>query len=214
MRVVLILVALMLATSGAARGDPDSPPDQSFDIVREGSTIGLRTTRFQHDGDDLVVETETQIKVKIAFVTVYKRSEHQREVWRDGQLIDFTSSVDDDGDKYRVTASRQANGLEVQGETGAYIAPEGTLPLTMWNPATATAANLIDIKRGGLLEVATEPKGSEQLNVNGIGVSAARHAMTGDEEIDLWYDADGNMVLVRTEARDGSMIEIRRRPGD
>jgi hypothetical protein len=212
--ILMVLVAISLAGAATAEADRPQPPDQSFGIFRDGSRIGSRTTRFRHDGDDLVVETATDIKVKIAFITAYKRTERQKEVWRGGRLMALTSTMDIDGDEYRVELARGTNGLETVGEKRGITIPEGALPATYWNPATASATALIDIKQGNVLKIETRRLGQEPIPVRGVDIQAMKYELTGDRNLTLWYGPDGSLVRLQLTARDGSDIVIRRSKAD
>ena len=210
----MVLLILFLAGAEAAEADRPLPPDQSYGIYREGSRIGSRTTRFRHDGDDLVVETATDIEVRLVFITVYERTERLKEVWRKGRLMTMTSTIGDDGDEYRFELARGTNGLEFVGRKRRGAIPEGALPATYWNPATVSATTLIDIKRGKVLTVEARPEGREPIPVGGVDIQATKYALSGDRNMTLWYGPEGNLVRLRLTAGDGSEIEFRPREAD
>lgn len=210
----MVLLALFLPGAATAGADRPLPPDQSYGIYRDGSRIGSRTTRFRHDGVDLVVETATDIKVKFAFITAYERTERQKEVWRGGRLMTMTSTIDDDGDKYQFELARGANGLEIVGKKRRGAIPADALPATYWNPATVSATALIDIKRGKVLTVEARQAGREPIPVDGVDIQATKYALTGDRNMTLWYGPEGNLVRLRMTASDGSDIVIRPREAD
>ena len=210
----MVLSILLLAGTATAEADRPLPPDQSYGIYRDGSRIGSRTTRFRHDGQDLVVETATDIKVKLAIINAYKRTERQPEVWREGRLMTMTSSIDDDGEEFRFELARGTNGLELVGKRSRAAIPEDALPATYWNPATVSATTLIDIKRAKVLSVELRPEGREPIPVNGVDVQTTKYALTGDRNMTLWYGPEGNLVRLQLIASDGSDIVIRPRQAD
>jgi hypothetical protein len=199
---------LAMTFTGQVSGNLPVPQDRSYAIFRDGSEIGSRELRFSTDGGDLLVDINTSIKIKVAFITVFKRLERQREVWRNGELIEFASTVDDDGDDFRVEAVRKADGLEVTGSVGTYLAPAGTLPATYWSKDIVDTNTLINVKRGTLQHVDTSFIGDEAIKVDGAQVPTSRFKMTGDENLDLWYDENGTAVRVIFLAEDGSKIEF------
>ena len=211
MRLFLVAIAAFLMPPTLAHADTSLPADQTWGIFRDGSKIGDRTTTFERNGEDLIVETESNVKVKIAFITVYKRSEKMREVWHDGDLAEFVSEIDDDGDKFRVEATRGADGLAVNGSVRPYLAPDGTVPATFWNVDIVSAGSLLETKQGKLLDVSTAPVGREPLNVNGTTVFADRYTVDAGQEWDLWYDDEDELILAKFATRDGSVIEFRKR---
>jgi len=210
----MVLSTLLLAGMATAEADRPLPPDQSYGIYRDGSRIGSRTTRFRHDGQDLVVETATDIKVKLVFITAYSRTERQKEVWREGRLVTMTSMINDDGDEFRFDLTRGTNGLEINGKKRRGEIPDDALPATYWNPATVSATALIDIKRGRVLSVETRQQGREPIPVAGVDVLTTKYALTGDRNMTLWYGPEGNLVRLQLIASDGSDIVIRPREAD
>jgi len=212
--ILMVLLAFFVAGAAAADADRPLPSDQTYGVYRDGSRIGSRTTRFRHDGQDLIVETATDIKVKLAFITAYKRTERQTEVWREGRLMTMTSSIDDDGEEFRFELARGTNGLELVGKRSRAAIPEDALPATYWNPATVSATTLIDIKRGKILTVETRPQGAESFPVDGVEVQTTKYALTGDRNMTLWYGPEGNLVRLQLVASDGSDVVIRSRKAD
>jgi hypothetical protein len=59
------------------------------------------------------------------------------------------------------------------------------------------------------LELAFDLVGKEKIVVEGHQMEVDHYRMTGQEERDIWYDDDGQVVKVRF-MRDGSEIEYRR----
>ncbi len=214
MKAIWVVIAALLVPIVLVHAEGTVPADQAWGIFRDGSKIGERTTRFERDGDDLIVETESRIKIKIAFITVYGRSEQMREVRRHGNLAEFVSEIDDDGDKHRVEAVRGEDGLIINGHAHSYVAPDGIVPATYWNIETVSANALLEGKKGEVLDVETVPAGRGALNVNGTTVHADRYRMNGDEEMDLWYDDEDRLVRAQFVTRDGSTIEFRQRASD
>ncbi len=204
---LLYLIALVATVGGALDAAADTQ-ERSYVIFRDGSEIGTRELRISRNGDEVVVDIETDIKIKVAFITVFKRHERQREVWRDGQLVEFTSTVDDDGDDYRVVAHRRDGALEVNGSVRPYRAPDGAMPATYWNQRIVDAPSIIHVKLGRLQDVQTSFVGEETLKINGSDIPVTRYATTGDENLDLWYDHTGTAARVIYKVGDGSEIEF------
>lgn len=204
-RIVLLclVAALGLGSAAAAASTPD---DLAFAILRDGSEIGRRTTTFERRGEALTVRTEVDIEVRIAFVTVYRRTETHVETWENGSLVSFSGRTDDDGDRFRIAAERTPDGLRIDGADGVEVAPAGTLPATFWNVATVEAAHLFDVKKGGILGIDAVTLGREHVDIRGRRVPATRYRLHGEEPRDLWYTDDGTLVRVAFRARDDSEI--------
>lgn len=210
----MVLLVLLLPGAAAAASDRPLPADQSYGVYRDGTRIGSRTTRFRREGDDLIVEIASDIEVTIVFITVYSLSERQTEVWRDGTLMAFTSTVDENGSKSKLEMVRGDNGLEVVGKRRRRPIPPDAVPETFWNPLTATATTLIDIDKGKALTVEVKAEGQETIPVHGDDILTTKYRITGDRDRLLWYDAEGVMIRMQLTASDGSTIEVRPSAGD
>jgi len=208
MKAIAIVTLALVFCGGAGRAEMPVPSDQSWGIYRNGERIGSRTTRFESDGDNLIAKTASEVEIKIAFFTVFERTEEQREVWHNGELVEFVSKVDDDGDKYLIKGHRTAEGFEVNGYGRPRIVPDGTVPATLWNFQTVKAKTLLDTKRGRTLKVRTAATGPEPIAIDGAEVPATRYAVRGDHDVDLWYDADGTLLSALFVTDKNSRIEF------
>ena len=70
-------------------------------------------------------------------------------------------------------------------------------------------SRLLDTQRGGLLEVAIAPAGSEIVLVEGRPLNTQRYRMSGDLELDLWYATDGEWAKIRFAARGAEVVYAR-----
>ena len=86
------------------------------------------------------------------------------------------------------------------------------MPTSYWNPETVGRAQLLDTQRGQLIAVQISPAERETIMVGGQTVSAKRHQVSGDLDLDLWYTAKGEWVKTSFAAR-GSKIVYERRNG-
>jgi Family of unknown function (DUF6134) len=91
---VLLAAVLPIPAADAAQVLPQK---LEFDVVRAGAVVGQHRITFHQDGGKLLVHSELAIKVKVLFVTAYRYEQTREEVWREGKLIAFTSTTDDDG---------------------------------------------------------------------------------------------------------------------
>ncbi len=205
------LAAMILVAGVAAALAAVAPADLAFSVWREGSGIGSRTVTFAEDNGLLIVKTEVDIAVKVAFITAYRRTETLQEEWKDGRLMRFQGRIDDDGDVYTLRIEREDGGLLVSGTGEPYLAPSDALPATYWNRATIETDHLIDVKEGALLSVSAVEDGRDTVTLDGRSVPAFRYRLTGDEQADLWYGQDGVLLRFRTKVRDGSTVEFRAR---
>lgn len=184
--------------------------ERDYAVFRGGSEIGTRTLRLVADENGLEVINETSIAVKVIFITAYRREETLREIWRDGRLVRFSGDINNDGEQFEVEAVRQTDGqLRVEGSAGIYMAPPGTLPATWWHDGIVRTDTLIHVMRGKLQHVTSDRVGTETINVAGRDVKTVHHRISGDENVDLWFDDDGIVVRAIYQTEDDNEIEFR-----
>ena len=208
----LALAAGTLALASAAPLLAARAPagDIAFSVYRDGSPLGRHEVRFRRDGGDLHVNIEIELEVKLAFLTLFRYSHRNHEIWRDGRLVSLETRTDDDGTAYRVSGRATGEGFLVEGAEGRLLLPAAVIPTSYWNPATLAQTALLDTQKGRLREVAVREIGPETIDAGGQGAPATRYRMTGDLELDLWYSPQGEWMRIAFEAK-GATVDYSRR---
>ena len=181
----------------SAAAQPAPPGDRlSFDVMREGAKLGAHTLTFQQTGDGLTVRIAIDLAYKMAGITLYRYTHRASEVWSGGQVVSVDSETDDNGDRHRVTGRREPAGLVVQGtKASRYTAPDDALPSTHWNRG-ALDGPWINMQDGRLMRPTVVPQGIEVIPVVGGTTQARRYVLSGDVELDMFYDDRGWAGLV------------------
>ena len=193
-------------SAGLAHGKASG--DLRFDVARNDSLIGYHVLSFAQEGDRLTVDINIELRVKIAFVTVYRYEHRNREQWQDGVLQGFKSRTNDNGTRHSVTASRSGNELVIEGSKGKVEGPASLLPTSYWHRNFMEQRQWIDTQEGRIVTSTVEPKGLEQIAVADELREARHFALRGDLDVDLWY-ADDRWVKLTFPASDGSLIDYR-----
>jgi hypothetical protein len=193
------LIAGLLTVSAAISAPAhacDQPPGQDvYKVAHERfGEIGRHVITFSCQGDDLVVETEISGEVTLLSLPIYKLAGHYREVWRGDRLIRFDSEVDDNGEKFEVSARAEGDHMLIDRRRGLIEAPASIISDHPWNFAVLDRTLLFDARRGKLRHVQVEPAGKEALMIGGRKVEANRYQMSGDLERVLWYGEDGSWL--------------------
>lgn len=210
----LALPAAALATTppaAAADGWLNAlPPAGRLDyrVTRSGAEIGRQSVEFLRPGDELVVRTHIEIDVKFLSIPFYKFRHDAVERWTDGRLAAFSSSSDDDGKHREVELVAENGRLLGRYNDNPVDLPGDLIPASLWHPGTVQATVLLDPIRGRDRRVEVTDRGLETVAAAGGEIEARHYAMTGQITRDLWYDADGRLVLVRFPAKDGSQITV------
>jgi hypothetical protein len=178
-----------------------------FTVHRNGSPVGEHIVRFVRDGDDLEVVARFAVSIDVLFFTAYRYAYESRSRWRDGCLQALAAEIDDDGDRYRVTAARDGDRLLIDGPLGRQNAALGIFPTDHWNAGVLGAGEVLNTLTGRVNRVEIVDRGATEVNVNGATRSARHFAYTGDLTTEVWYDAAGRWVKLRFAGSDGSTIE-------
>jgi len=167
--------------------------------------IGEHRVSFSKSGEDLIVDIDNSVAVKLWVMTAFRFKARRREVWRGDRLVAYWSHTNDDGRDYRVTAKVEGQELLIDGPGGHGFAPAGTFPTHPWNKAILNQSLLMDSKSGQLLRLTIRPAGKETLEAGGCRIEAEKFEVRGDQERELWFDAEDNWVQLRF-LKDGKAV--------
>lgn len=183
-----------------------------FDVSRGGDPMGEHVLEFRQHGDRIEVTVTIEFAVSIAFITVFRYTHRNREIWENGRLISLDSSTDDDGDAFFVRAERSDAGLEVDGSSGRFTAPAETLSATYWRAETIDQQRLLDTQYGRLADVRSRRLTEQVIEAAQRQVVADRYRTEGDLDLDVWYSPAGQWVKLAFEAR-GATVDYTLRGG-
>jgi len=212
-RLAAILLAAFLGTGAtavpASAGAPAVPQTLDFDIAHEGDVVGHHRVTFRQDGDKLIVHSELKIEVEVLFLTVYRYQQTRDEVWRNGKLVALTSTADDDGTPRDIQGAAGLDGrIKVTSGKDSWTLPADSVPASYWNMSMVTAKGpLVDSLSGQVLVQRVVKLGQEIVKAGGRDIVATHYRLEAKRARDVWYDASGRWVKMRTFGRDGSVAE-------
>jgi hypothetical protein len=183
----------------------------TFDIYLGQTLLGRHRMTFNHDGDALTAESQVDMLFKLGPVSLVRYSHHALEFWSAGRFDHLETSTVTNGRKQAVRAHRADGAVQVEPADGApYSADAALLPLTHWNRRVMNAP-LFNPQDGKVLRERATPKGADMVALaNGRQVPATRYSLTGDTQIDDWYDDSGVWTALRGRIWDGSVLTYRR----
>lgn len=159
-----------------------------FRVEREGRDIGRHRIELRPSADGFEVRVEIDLAVRFAFLTLYRYTHENGEVWQDGRLSGFASRTDDNGTRYRVACTREARGFAIESSEGSFRAPADAVATTYWHRGFTRSPVWIDSMRGHPRRVVCRPRpdpGSPACP----GTPSA-FAVTGELALDLAYVDD------------------------
>jgi hypothetical protein len=207
---VLLAAVTGLALAGPLRAALPDARQIAFEVLRNGTPLGHHTVVFRREADDLHVEIDIRLEVKLLFLTVFKYRHRNHEVWRDGRLVAIDTETDDDGEAFRLRGQATEAGFAVEGSDGRFLAPADVMPTSYWNRETVDRTLLLDTQRGRLIQVDITASGLETIAMQGRTVEARRYKVTGDLTLDLWYTGAGEWAKIAFVARGAQVGYVRR----
>jgi hypothetical protein len=205
----LILGSLALAGAGlsaSAQAEPGSAT-MNYAIMRNGDQIGATTVRLHRKGRETTAEVVTEVRVKVAFVTVYRYEQTETERWVDGRLVALNSVTDDNGTLHKVTATSRGNVLAVNADGKTSEVDPAVMPVSLWNAALVQKTIALDTQDGSLVKLSVVDHGKEQLVLQGQPRTAHHYSIHTTFPQEVWYDESRQLIKVALRGSDGSKIE-------
>jgi hypothetical protein len=208
-RLLLVLPLLFAVPASAAIPDSD---ELFFDILRDGKRIGTHRINFAREGDLVDVAIDIRIQVKLLMLTVFSYEHRNRETWRDGELVEIDTATDHDGKTFAVRGERRSRGFEVDNGAGKTVLTGPVMPTSYWRPEIVNHDRLLNTQTGELMSVQVRPGSETRIVARGGEIAARHYVISGDLDLEVWYDADDILVRLRFKADDGSTIDYALRP--
>lgn len=181
---------------------PLPPSDvMTFTVLRDGKRLGDHSVRYRRVGDRLTVDIDILLEVKFGFLTFFRFSHHNTEIWQGDRLVSLETRTDDNGRHSWVSAVQTDEGLLVDGSHGRHLAPAETVPSSYWNRQRIERSELLETQRGHLMPIEVRPHGRETVMAAGRAVAAQRFKVTGHLDLDIWYSDVGQWVKLEFVTR-------------
>ena len=196
MTLIRFFFIIVLLIAGTAYAQSASAQSQTFDfkIYRGSGEIGTHVVKVVEEGNRTTTEVDINLKVKVAFITLYTYEHRATEIREDGKLISLSSKTDDNGTKYWTEAIREGDEIKSKSNEGEFTLPGHVIPTTYWSYQTASQSEFLDSQTGQLWQLQIEKMGVENVTTLGGEIKATRYQMSGDQNLDIWYTDEGNWV--------------------
>ena len=197
-----------VAFAVTAIGSAGAAGNRRFSVFYKGHRIGAHTVLYSWESEDMRINTEIHLLVKIAFFTVFAFSHRSEETWRDGQLISLRSETVEHGENLHVEGAATPDGFRVVSKGGPFIAPAATLTSnSLWTPAVLEQETVVDAQHGGIIGVSARKFADEVIVIGERPVRATRYTfITPYLAGSIWYDEQNLWVHGEFE-RDGSRVQ-------
>jgi hypothetical protein len=187
---------------------PAAAGNRRFSVLYKGDRIGAHTVSFMPQTEGMLIGTEIQLLVKVAFITVFAFSHRSQETWRAGRLLSLSSETIEHGETLQVAGSATSQGFRVVSKGGPFIASAATLTSnSLWTPVVMEQTTVVDAQYGGVIGVTARRLADEQIVIAGRQLRITRYRIvTPYLSGSIWYDTDSLWVHGEFE-RDGAKIQ-------
>ncbi|MEM6710309.1 MAG: DUF6134 family protein [Pseudomonadota bacterium] len=202
-----------MAVGALAQADPAAESNEAyrFEVSVGGRALGVHAVDIQRTDHGSQVTSRTNLKYRLAFVTLFRYEHESVELWRDGCLGRLTSQTNDNGKRYAVTTQAGSNPLllERSNPTGSSERRAEPCPSTFayWDPKLLDKGTLINAQTGDSEAVVLEDRGIER-----IDGEALRHRLlkpANGEAIHLWHrESDGRWRRLASETDRGTLLYL------
>jgi hypothetical protein len=199
---LLLGVAMVAGLSQVAAAECEV---RDFHILVDGKKRGDYRMAIGKQDDGLIIMTG-KAHVSVSYLVYsYTYTYDGKEVWKNGRLQSFSSSTDDNGKRFAVSAEAEDHGLRVK-VNGQGRHTRGDVWLTSyWQLPPARfhngAIHLIDADTGKDIRAHLHYLGVDRMVVAGQHVNCSHYRVTGGPSpVDLWFD--GSKRLVRQDYMD------------
>ena len=201
----IILLIFLLSISFTINAIP-IPKDKeiSFDIIRKNKIIGSAKTKFSEKDNNLIIDTIIKIEVKVLFFPAYKFFQQTKEVWENGEFIEFEGYTDfEDEREYYINGKDIDNKFIAKGMDGEIVANKNIIPLNYLNKEILVQNKIFDTQKGIIREVKIKSLGKEKIKMHNIELVADKYTLNASKnpkdkgpfpEYTIWYSEDGELI--------------------
>jgi hypothetical protein len=182
--------------------------EMSFDVQRNGESVGRHTVAFARRGGELIAESRFDVTVRVVGIAVYRYTYASTDVWRGGCLISSRTDIDDDGDRSVIEAVREGQELVIRGPSGTVRSRAAIVSTNHWYAGVLGDRQVLNTLTGTIDDVVIVDRGADIKRINGANAPVRRYAYTGALSTEVWYDDHGRWTALRFAGRDGSVIDF------
>lgn len=180
-----------------------------YRVSRNGKNIGQHQLRFSQQGEQLTVEAESNLVVRMLGITLYTYRYVSKEFWQAQQLLKVQTQVFDHRKPEKTILAEPKKRLWYINNGGQNkIAALPDFPSNHWHPGVLSAKRLFHTLHGKVYKINLKSLGWEKVALASGDIVSARHYRYRDGFIaDVWYDKDHRWIKLMFKADDGSKIE-------
>ena len=153
MKILFLFVFFLVSFNSIAFPIPKDNKVTS-DIIRKNKVIGSLETNFLKQDDNLIIETIVNIHVKVLFFPDYKFFQQSKEIWKNGEFVEFEGYTDfEDEREYFIKGKDSNDKFIATGMDGKISVEKTILPLNYWNNKILLEDKIFDLQKGIIRQI-------------------------------------------------------------
>ncbi|MDZ7804525.1 DUF6134 family protein [Thiohalophilus sp.] len=206
---VALTLTLFPAVTLASTGMNSADRHWHFTVYLDDREIGYHRFSVAYAAEQQRVVSEARFDVKFWFINAYEYRHYNREIWRDGCLIEVDAATDDNGELSQVNARRDNGQLTFSRPENKSL--EGCIrSFAYWSPRLLEAPRLLNTQTGEYQDVALTRLGKDKLTVGDQIQEANRYRLRHAEfVIDLWYSDQDEWLALESSTETGATLRYR-----
>lgn len=203
MKFFILLLFIILSNNSYAFPTPKDGK-ASFDIIRKNKIIGNHDITFIKNDNQLLVQTNINIKVKFLFIPAYKFSHTSSETWINNEFIEFKGHTDfEDEREYYIKGRDEGGKFIAEGMDGKIQMDINIIPSNLWNIDILSKKEVFDIQKGIKREISVKNLGKEKININNNEIITNKFSLNASTnpkdktpfpEYTLWYSEKNELI--------------------
>ena len=176
----------------------------TFDIIRKNKVIGSLETNFSKQEDNLIVETIVNIHVKVLFFPDYKFFQQSKEIWKNGEFVEFEGYTDfEDEREYFIKGKDSNDKFIATGMDGKISVEKTILPLNYWNNKILLEDKIFDLQKGIIRQIKVKKLDKEKIKINNFEIIAEKYLLDASKnpkdkgpfpQYTIWYSENGELL--------------------
>ena len=219
LRFLIFTICFIYSSTSIAIGIVPKNDEMMFDIYRKGKNIGFHSIIFNKIDEQLQVTIDVKIKVKLGFITIYKYSHENSEIWKENELIKInTNSITNSKDKYELNGQQNLENFEFIGIEGKQLTHKNIIPISYWNRDILDNNEFLDTQKGIIRKSKKKFLKNELIVFNNKNINTKKYELriltkhSSDKktvpEILLWYTFSGELMKLQFKSpEDNSIID-------
>ena len=202
-----ILIFIIIFITSTSLNSFPIPKDKkaTFDLIRKNKIIGTIETLFEEKDGLLIVSTNVEIEVKALFLKVYEFNQSSKEIWHNGQFIEFEGHTDfEDEREYFIKGKDTADNFTASGMDGEITYDKKILPLNYWNKDILNEKTVFDTQKGISRDIKVQKLEDELVFINNDEIISEKFVLDASTnpkdkgpfpQYTLWYAKKNNELI-------------------